>query len=430
MSLCEKLEIVLITYNRKFFLEKTFEEIFASNSPVRDLQITVLNNNSDDGTTELVDSYAAKYSNLKHIVHPKNIGGNANITRALEIAQKDYVWVIADNDGYNWTAWQEVEQAIEEGYDAIVTANVKNTTAEIFYSSALISGCIYKTANITETVLSNAYDNIRFLFPHLAVCAKNINDNNKFYIVSKDIVKIGVNPNMSTTYNRGMLADEVPLPRRNIFWSVGYFTSVELISSRKTQIEIINGLRHYHKSLFDLFKTIVILNKIQKNNYFYNYQQIYRVLNLSQRLKFIMAFLLITFSTKNYEFWFIRYKEEWIEYLGLIKEQDYINKLVKKMRGKRILLYGAGLTAQVLLENYDFSNLNIVGISDKKFENSSEEDFYGYRAFAPNEIKDLDVDIILFTMKEYKKIANILKTNGVTKKMLPAINKSRYVIKN
>ena len=41
---------------------------------------------------------------------------------------------------------------------------------------------------------------------------------------------------------------------------VNAFTSN--LKERKKQIEIINGLRHFHKSLYDLFKTIVILKII------------------------------------------------------------------------------------------------------------------------------------------------------------------------
>ena len=53
----EKLDIVIITYNRKDFLKKTFEQILAENSPIKDFDITILNNASDDGTSELVEEY-------------------------------------------------------------------------------------------------------------------------------------------------------------------------------------------------------------------------------------------------------------------------------------------------------------------------------------------------------------------------------------
>jgi glycosyltransferase involved in cell wall biosynthesis len=83
------LEIFLITYNRKIYLQKTFNQIFANSSPIKNFDITILNNKSTDGTTELIEKYREKFNNIKHIIHNRNIGGNANIARAFELATKN-----------------------------------------------------------------------------------------------------------------------------------------------------------------------------------------------------------------------------------------------------------------------------------------------------------------------------------------------------
>lgn len=432
MDIKDKLDIVLITFNRKDLLEKTFQQIFANNSPIKDFEITVLNNNSTDGTDELVNEYCSKCPNLKHVKHKYNIGGNTNIAKAYtEYSNKDYIWLLCDNDTYNWDSWHEVEYAIENNFDCILTKNCKNTDSEIFHQANFAPACIYKTKNITDTVVENMYDNVRNLFPQLALTAKNINDGNKFYIVKKDIVNIGINPELKTMYVRDLVPDEIPLSRRMIFWSVGFFISVELIKDRKKQIEIIDGLRHFHKSLFDLFKTIIIYNQELKDDYFYNLQQIFRVLSFKQKLKFILAYILVKTSRKNYKYWFIRYKEEWQEYFKEVNEQKYIDDLSKKLKNKKVLLYGAGLTGTVLLENCDFSNLNIVGICDKKFEKEDRDEFfYNIKTVSPNELQNIDFDIILFTLKEFEKIKQILRKNGINKKMLPVIKMSnKYALR-
>ena len=222
--------------------------------------------------------------------------------------------------------------------------------------------------------------------------------------------------------------DDIPKTKFNILWSVGYITSIELIKDRKKQIEIINGLRHFHKSLYDLFKTIVILNNVHRNGYFYNYQQIFRFLNFEQKIKFILAFLRINLSLKNYKYSFIREKESWFEYFNVINEQKYIDKLAKKYKNKKILLYGAGLVSDVLFENFDMSKLNIVGISDKRFEGFNEEKYFEIKTYKPYEIKDLDFDILLVALKNYKFMKSILKKNGCNKKIVSIINKSKYVL--
>ena len=104
----DKLEIILVTYNRKPYLEDTLNQLFCDESPIKDCNFTILDNCSTDGSSELIQEYSKKYNNIKHIRHNKNIGGNANITRAIEIATKKYFWVLCDDDKYDWTNWKEI----------------------------------------------------------------------------------------------------------------------------------------------------------------------------------------------------------------------------------------------------------------------------------------------------------------------------------
>ena len=56
------------------------------------------------------------------------------------------------------------------------------------------------------------------------------------------------------------------------------------------------------------------------------------------------------------------------KYLKTIKFEKYLDLLVTKLYGKRVLIYGAGLLFETAFKNYNFKGLNIIGISDKKFE--------------------------------------------------------------
>ena len=58
MTLSDVLEIILITYNRERFLKRTFEQIFDNEkSPIKNLEVTILDNNSTDGTSDLIKKY-------------------------------------------------------------------------------------------------------------------------------------------------------------------------------------------------------------------------------------------------------------------------------------------------------------------------------------------------------------------------------------
>ena len=206
---------------------------------------------------------------------------------------------------------------------------------------------------------------------------------------------------------------------------------MELIKDKKNRAEIIDGTRHEHKSLYELFKTVMVQNKLYYNNYKENLCRIFKMLNIKQKFKFILAFLEVNLSLKDYKFYEMLTKQEWTEYLETLKEQKYIDKLSKELKGKKVLLYGAGLTAEVVTEKYDLTKLNIIGISDRRFEDSNETECFGYKAVKPSEIRNADFDVIIFTMKLYEKIAQSFKSQGINKKMYSIVVKSgKYPVRS
>ena len=99
---------------------------------------------------------------------------------------------------------------------------------------------------------------------------------------------------------------------------------------------------------------------------------------------------------------------DFIKYLKQVRAQRQINKLAKKYKNKKIVLYGAGLFAKILLENYNCSKLNIVAICDKKYTNLKEP-FCGYQTISPQVLTDFDCDVILVSVIEDVAIGNYLR---------------------
>lgn len=85
-----------------------------------------------------------------------------------------------------------------------------------------------------------------------------------------------------------------------------------------------------------------------------------------------------------------------------------INTLKKKIKNKRILVYGTGKFFSNAYNNHNLSDLNIVGVVDKKYElnNSIKEDF-GYKVIRMSEIYKQDIDYILICLEK----PNIVKRN-------------------
>lgn len=99
---------------------------------------------------------------------------------------------------------------------------------------------------------------------------------------------------------------------------------------------------------------------------------------------------------------------EFKEYLKVYNTQEKIDKLAKKYKNKRIVLYGAGQFSQCIFENYDLSKLNIVGVADKIFEDDKTHEFYNLNCLKPTDLRTMDYDVILITNFDTKHFLNIL----------------------
>jgi len=101
-SIEEVLEIVIPTYNRPKSLQVLLLEL--SKSKLSECQITILDNNSPDQgclkSQSLVDMGLPNASfHRKHV----NIGAAANLMQAYEIATREYLWVLCDDDITDFT---------------------------------------------------------------------------------------------------------------------------------------------------------------------------------------------------------------------------------------------------------------------------------------------------------------------------------------
>lgn len=230
----DKLELILITYNRDTYLENTFKQIL--NSPFKNCKFTVLDNCSPDNTKNICEKYSKLFPNMIYKRHNINIGGNANILRAVETSQSEYTWILGDNDDYDFSSYDDVINAIEsERFDIIYvcspmfptqkenpsrktlneildennkTENTeKKSSREIythelinlikgnyFMDMAFISGYIYRTDIYDTDALIKAYDNIPNFFPQFALINKTVENNLFIYKSKRDLVIQRENP--------------------------------------------------------------------------------------------------------------------------------------------------------------------------------------------------------------------------------------------
>lgn len=319
LNLKEKLEVILITYNRKKHLKRTLEQIFADNSPIKDLNITILDNKSTDGSTELIDEYCQKFPNVNHVIHPRNIGGNANVARAFEISKQEYLWVICDDDLYYWDNWYKVEKAIEENKDAIVLANHNitdpNNISDIVFQMTFLPSTIYKTSFLTQETIENIYYNVSNMFPHVPVGISIINAKGKIVVLDTPIVKNGYEQAINAgkpddaadvSYTRGTTVSKLYPNRKNMPWYVAYINSLTLLEGKNVFTEGIKSALTYPllgKNLQQVVRHIVnsaTLDKRSINLYYDFFCRVnWKIKLIMIYYRYVIGFIHSIFSLKN-----------------------------------------------------------------------------------------------------------------------------------
>ncbi|WP_281297099.1 glycosyltransferase family 2 protein [Flavobacterium limnophilum] len=203
MKIENKLEIVLITYNRSKLLENTLDQFL--NSPFKDCKITILNNCSTDTTIEVCNSFVNKFSNFKIVTNKLNIGANANIMRAIEIVDLDYIWIVCDDDKYNFSYCDDVIDCIINEKAELINMGahadyawsfggrnelVKKLHSEgypYFKASSFLPNNIFKKEAFIPFIISG-YNNITNMYPHMPFLLSFYSLNKNIYIAKNRIV--------------------------------------------------------------------------------------------------------------------------------------------------------------------------------------------------------------------------------------------------
>ena len=283
-----KLEIILLTYNRKEYLKKTLEQLFRLTSPIRDnYDITILDNASTDGTSELIVQYCKLHPRLKHIRHAQNIGGNANIIEAMKLAQREYVWILCDDDMYDWSYWYKVIEAMDRDEDVIVVERnfpSHNIPREIIPNElGFVPAAIYKTKLITSEVIQNAYINIYNSFPHLALVCDIFNKNIKISVMEHNIVKQGWCLKNDKEYVRGF-NDTIHPKQMHVNLFLGYVASYQMLKDKSFRYKCCENL-WIGKSFYYSVQAFLRQNK----GYIPNLIEFYLSISLRQKMIFLYA---------------------------------------------------------------------------------------------------------------------------------------------
>jgi glycosyltransferase involved in cell wall biosynthesis len=203
MGIKNKLEIVIITFNRAHLLKNTLIQFCSS--PFASCKITVLNNSSTDDTIEVCHTFFDKFDNFQLITNKFNIGGGANFMRSIELVNSDYIWVVCDDDEFDFRFCNDVIDCIindkvdlinvgAHGEDRWSFGGQLKTVKELVYhgypffkAASFIPNNIFRVSKFRSFIIEG-YKNIANMYPHMPFLLSNYIENNYVYVSKNRIV--------------------------------------------------------------------------------------------------------------------------------------------------------------------------------------------------------------------------------------------------
>jgi glycosyltransferase involved in cell wall biosynthesis len=94
-----RLDVVIPTYNRAWLLPRTLESLLAAERPDGlDVDVTVVDNRSTDGTRAVVDAFAARFNGRLHYLYESRPGRSHALNAGIAATHGDLVGMIDDDE--------------------------------------------------------------------------------------------------------------------------------------------------------------------------------------------------------------------------------------------------------------------------------------------------------------------------------------------
>ena len=311
MLLKEKLQIVLITYNRCAYLERTLGQLLAENSPVRDFDIWVLDNNSTDDTAALAERLRRRHPSLSYHKNRYNLGIGGNIARALEMGRKEYLWVLCDDDLFDFSHWSEVEHQLQQGVKCLCVSRYaladadKNKPECQLLQMTFVPATIFHKSLFNDTVMYNVMENIYTLFPHLCPLVSYLNHGGKVTVLDHPVVTRKESASArDCSYWRGADPGQVYPRSFSMQWLVGYADVLALLKDKKLKARCLDAAASFPEIAPNFWRAAsrIVRQGYQNPLYWVNVSDFSTQLNWRQKL--ILCFCRVRYWLK---YGFIRF---------------------------------------------------------------------------------------------------------------------------
>jgi glycosyltransferase involved in cell wall biosynthesis len=157
------LSVIIPTYKRKDRLEKTISSFLDSDS--EEIEFIFVDNNSKDGTEELIKNYQQNDRRIKYFKNHTNIGANRNIFRGYLESFSDWIMIQADDDYLKKGFLEEVLDLIKNNKDCGLIISAKKNQQLVYDQTTRIkpSPEAFKVAFGSSGVISSLLFNKKHL---------------------------------------------------------------------------------------------------------------------------------------------------------------------------------------------------------------------------------------------------------------------------
>jgi hypothetical protein len=178
------LTIAIPTFERAELLQNTLTKynLLARDFFQYQIQILIVDNNSNDHTSKVVTSFQGLIPNLNYIKNDSNVGGALNIVKCFEVCESEWLWIIPD-DCFPTKAGIDIIMktlSVNRNMKLVVVGEIHSfenkscitfddcLTSNLLAKASWLPSVIYKM-DASRLNIQVALDCVKFSYPHLGM---------------------------------------------------------------------------------------------------------------------------------------------------------------------------------------------------------------------------------------------------------------------
>jgi hypothetical protein len=178
-----KVSVLIPTYNQARYLPEAIESVLTQD--LNDFEVIISDNCSNDGSAELISSYAARDSRVRYRIQPANLGMVRNFNWCLSDARGDYIKFVCGDD----------KLASRQALTRLVALLEANASATLAASARLVLGGDSRILKVRDDFGKNGIHVGKEVIAQCLATHRNLIGEPSVTMFRKQNARRGFNPN-------------------------------------------------------------------------------------------------------------------------------------------------------------------------------------------------------------------------------------------